>query len=129
MQDRLRHVTEAPALLLRAGLGLGTRGRNRMVKHRKIAVAAALVAAGLTATSLSAATLAWDPDGTAPVNGGSGTWNTSSAFWTADDGGSYTNWSNATPDSAIFGGTAGTVSLGSAITAAALTFDANDYII
>jgi len=74
-----------------------------------------------------AATLTWDADtGTAGIQDGSGTWNTANTNW--DNAGANVSWNNATPDSAIFGGgasgMAGTVSLGGAITAASITFNA-----
>jgi autotransporter-associated beta strand protein len=62
---------------------------------------------------------------------GIGTWNTTTANWGASTGGPYTGsiWSNATPDAAFFEGTAGTVSLGEAITAAGLTFTTTGYTV
>ncbi len=73
---------------------------------------------------LTAATLTWDAtSGTAGNQDGSGIWNTTTARW--DD--SSATWDNSTPDSAIFGaasGTAGTVTLGEAITVGGLTFNA-----
>ena len=75
-----------------------------------------------------ATTLTWDADGVSGgTTGGTGTWNTASALW--DNAGVMTTWNNATPDSAIFGGTAGTVTLGSAITAGTLTFNTAGYTI
>ena len=62
---------------------------------------------------------------------GSGTWDASSPNWGAVDGGPYDAaiWSNSPPDSAIFQGSAGTVTLGEAINASGLTFDVSGYII
>jgi hypothetical protein len=72
-----------------------------------------------------AASLQWDANGAVPGTGGSGTWNTSTALWF--NGSSFQNWNNATLDDAAFGGTAGTVTLGVAITAHNLTFDTSGY--
>ena len=80
----------------------------------------------MAAVPASAASLVWDADGVsgAPV-GGSGVWNTSSALW--DDGGTMTAWNNATPDSALFGGTAGTVTLAAPIIADTIAFNTAGY--
>jgi hypothetical protein len=51
--------------------------------------------------SAHAAELQWCPAG-APGCGGTGNWNTSSAFWY--DGSSFQTWNNASLDNAIFGG-------------------------
>src|SRR5262245_40043789 len=88
------------------------RGSLRVPVFRA-AVATLLAGAHIAA----AATLTWDADGTSPVNGGTGLWNTTASNWTADGGASYTLWNNATPDSATFANTAGIISLGQAITA------------
>lgn len=72
----------------------------------------------------------WDVNGTSLGSGGTGTWNTTSAFWSPNnDGvsGPYSAWNNAALDDAFFGGTAGTVTLGGAITAHNLTFQTNGY--
>jgi autotransporter-associated beta strand protein len=60
-----------------------------------------------------------------------GTWDTTTANWGLATGGPYTGsiWSNATPDAAFFEGTAGTVTLGEAITAAGLTFTTTGYTV
>ena len=63
--------------------------------------------------SAKAATLTWDASSTAGIQEGSGTWDTSSNFWTTNGGASTTNW--IAFSNAVFGGgssgTAGTVSL------------------
>ena len=75
-----------------------------------------------------AATLTWNADGVAgDPTGGTGTWDTASSLW--DNAGTMTTWSSATPDSALFGGTAGTVTLGGAITAGTLTFNTASYVL
>ncbi|MFN4943463.1 MAG: hypothetical protein ACK5G9_06685 [Akkermansiaceae bacterium] len=54
---------------------------------------------------------------------GTGTWDTSAANWGSVTGGPYNtaNWNNATPDSATFQGSAGTVALGADINIENLT--------
>src|SRR5205823_2932878 len=62
----------------------------------------------------AATTLYWDGDGTGVVGGGAGTWNVANARWsTTPTGSTYQSWVNANQDSAVFGGTAGTVSAAS----------------
>lgn len=82
-----------------------------------------------TTLVLRASDLHWDGDDTtADADGGSGTWNTSSTNW--DDvatAGTDSIWSNSNPDNAFFGGAAGTITLGEAITAGSLTFQTNGY--
>src|SRR4051812_12760052 len=95
-------------------------------KNRKAALALA-VASAVMAQKLQAASLNWDANGVTPVNGGSGTWDTSNPRW--ENGGVYSNWNNGTPDDANFGATAGTVTLGTAITAGSMSFTANPYVI
>lgn len=72
----------------------------------------------------------WDVNGGAALAGGTGTWNTTSAFWnSASDGiaGPFVTWNNAAIDNAVFAGTAGIVTLGSPITANTLTFGTTGY--
>ena len=77
-----------------------------------------------------AASLTWDitpgtvGTGNGSVTGGTGAWITTSTVgnWTADGGANNIAWVNANNDSAIFGGTAGTVTVTS-ITANSLTFN------
>lgn len=76
-----------------------------------------------------AATLYWDTDsGTAGV-GGTGTWNTGNLFWndTTTGAGIVSGWNNANHDTADFRGTAGTVTVGSGISAGAINFNAAGY--
>ena len=80
----------------------------------------------LLSVSATAASLNWDADGVSGApTGGTGTWNTTSTFW--DDAGTMVTWNNGTPDSASFGGTAGTVTLGESITAGTVSFDTAGY--
>lgn len=75
-----------------------------------------------------ASSLTWDNSGanpTAPTDGTSSLWDTTATVWS--DGSTDAAWVNANNDIAVFGsnnGTAGTVNLGSAITANGITFNA-----
>ncbi len=75
----------------------------------------------------TAGSLEWSVDGITPGGGGTGTWNTSTARWF--NGSTFQNWSNAALDDAVFGGTAGTVTLGTAITAHSLIFNVTGYTV
>ena len=59
------------------------------------------------------------------------TWDTTTANWGTGSGGPYdaATWNNPTPDSAIFEGTAGTVTLGESIDIANLTIGIANYVI
>ncbi|MBN8419890.1 MAG: autotransporter-associated beta strand repeat-containing protein [Verrucomicrobia bacterium] len=86
------------------------------------------IAFALPGLAVAASSLTWDADGTAGGNaGGTGTWNTTSTFWNLSN--VMKAWSNASSDIAIFGGTAGTVTLTEAITAGGLTFNTDGYTI
>ncbi len=87
--------------------------------------AIALVLAG--SPEAHAAAVQWDVNGAAVGAGGTGAWNTSSAFWF--DGGSYAAWSNAALNDAVFAGTAGTVTLSTGVTVHNLQFDTTGYIV
>ena len=78
-----------------------------------------------------AADLYWDGDDTtADADGGSGTWDTSSTNWDdAETGGFDATWDNSNPDTAFFGGAAGTVTLNTVITANGLVFNTAGYLI
>jgi autotransporter-associated beta strand protein len=94
-----------------------------------------LVAAGSSLLALSsshAATLYWDgTSATANADGGTGNWdNNNLTNWdTLALVGANSVWLNSTPDLAVFGGTAGTVSLTSAITTGGITFNTTGYTI
>lgn len=89
----------------------------------------------LAASKLPAANVTWDITpgavgvGDTAVTGGTGTWNTTNGNWTIDAGANNLAWVNANNDTAVFGGTAGTVSLGAAITAGGLTFNTTGYTV
>jgi fibronectin-binding autotransporter adhesin len=101
-------------------------------------LATSIAAAFLAVLPTRAAVLTWDITpgtvgaGDGAITGGSGTWTTTSVFgsWTSDGGVNNVAWvNNATPDQAVFGDAAGTVTLGSAITANALTFNTTGYAV
>src|SRR6185295_11164005 len=75
-----------------------------------------------------AATVIWDADGVAGgAAGGSGTWDTVGLLW--NNAGVMATWNNATNHTAVFGDTAGTVTLGAPITAGGLNFGITGYTI
>jgi len=86
-------------------------------------------------SSASAADRFWDGgttdiagNGNGVSAGGSGTWDTTIRNW--DAGASpYVAWNNANGDTARFGGTAGTVTVGSPVSAVGLTFSSGGYTI
>ncbi len=89
-----------------------------------------LLAASITtvlalSSSANAATFYWD-DAIGSINtasdGGTGAWTVGVGGW--ESGGAAVNWANG--NDAVFGGTAGTLTLGGAITATSLTFGAVD---
>ncbi|WP_206860571.1 autotransporter-associated beta strand repeat-containing protein [Lysobacter changpingensis] len=101
----------------------GSRGRWRL----RVSIALALLNVHLPTW---AADRWWDPNNTGIGLGGTGTWNTIGSFWSPNnDGvsGPYSAWNNAALDDAFFGGTAGTVTLGTPITVHNLTFLSNGY--
>ena len=94
---------------------------------RRLLLGTAALALGLAwGGGANAADLQWSPNGVTPGGGGTGTWNaTIPPPWF--NGATFQTWNNAALDNAIFGGTAGTVSLGGAITAHNLTFNTTGY--
>jgi|GEM_PF-2013328 len=91
------------------------------------AMATALVVAA-PLFQASAASLSWTSTGDSNL-GGSGTWDTSSALWW--NGSSAQTWATNTTsgDTAVFAGTAGTVTLGTNINALGLQFTTTGYTI
>ena len=79
------------------------------------------------ASPVAAVTYTWDPNGAAAGTGGSGAWDTTSLFW--DNG--LSMWPTTVADNdALFGGTAGTVTIiGGGVTANDLTFGVAGYTI
>ncbi|MEY3394711.1 MAG: toxins and related Ca2+-binding domain, partial [Verrucomicrobiota bacterium] len=96
-----------------------------------------LLAACTSLLALSSAsaqtTYFWDQNGDTAGTGGTGTWNISSNFWrSVSDTGTLGTWVNAGAapyNDAVFGGTAGTVTLGQAISLRNLTINTASYII
>ena len=78
-------------------------------------------------------TLYWDGNvtQTANANGGAGTWDngTTSNWDNTPLAGVDSTWTNANFDTAVFGSTAGTVTLGDNISVGGLTFDTSAYVI
>lgn len=70
--------------------------------------------------------LTWDANGATAGTGGSGTWNTTSPLWF--NGTTYQAWNNATLDNAIFGGSAGNITLAVPITVHDMTFNVGGYL-
>ncbi len=73
--------------------------------------------------TVQASTVSWSPTGL--NSGGTGTWDLASSEWY--NGTVTLPWNNLAGDSAQFGGTAGTVTLGSAVTVQDLLFAVNGY--
>ena len=86
-----------------------------------LATAVALMLGERVSVVHAQTTLTWGATG----GGGTGTWDTSASNWF--NGSTAVPWTQG--DSAIFGGTAGTVTLGTAITAQDLTFGTNGYTV
>jgi fibronectin-binding autotransporter adhesin len=104
--------------------------RDRWSRISSLIIALAVAAGLLVPATGRAATLTWWATGSTGSVGGAGTWDTSGLNWTAD-GVTWSAWSNPTapPDTAVFGGTAGTVTLSTGITVGGLTFDTTGYTI
>jgi fibronectin-binding autotransporter adhesin len=98
-----------------------------MIKKNMLRLVFALTL-GLLQAEAFAADLYWSGNGS--TQGGAGTWNTTSNRWGTVAGGPYsTAWNNGNNDTAIFGNTAGTVTLGEGITVGGLTFSAATYTV
>src|SRR2546429_2634626 len=119
------------------GMRSGTRAEvgsaKKISRRQKLSVLAAAVAGVLAFRTAQAVDYTWDAVGTPGVApaGGAGIWNTAGFNWTSDAGATYIAWPNTDPntDNAIFGGTAGTVSLGAAINSGSVTFTTTGYLI
>ena len=83
-----------------------------------------IVSALIGAHTAGAADVTWDTAaGDSGATGGDGTWNLTLSKWTTDAGVSNRNWVNANHDTAVFGLSLGTVTLGTGISVGGLTFD------
>ena len=75
----------------------------------------------------------WDANGTAVGSGGTGTWNLANLNWSPNgDGvsGPFVEpWVNGDLDNAIFGSTAGTVTVGAPVTVGNITFSSAGYVL
>jgi len=93
-------------------------------------VAAAIFSVGVSTTpKAQAANLYWDATG-AVVTGGTGNWDTTSAFWSTTAAGSDAAARSFTADdTAFFTGTAGTATLTEPITIGGLVFSGSDFTI
>ncbi|MEZ5889625.1 MAG: autotransporter-associated beta strand repeat-containing protein [Xanthobacteraceae bacterium] len=79
-------------------------------------------------TAANAADLQWSADGVTPGGGGTANWNTAApARWY--NGIAFQTWNNAALDNAIFGGTAGTVTINAPVTAHNLVFSTSGYTV
>ena len=109
---------------LRTGLFCRTPRRG----FAQLALAAAVMTTGIAA---NAATLSWDPSaGVATPSGGTGNWDLSTLDWSnsaADI--AWTDVSATGTDTAVFGGTAGNVTLGANLSALGLQFTTTGYTI
>ena len=117
----------------------GTNGRSGLDARGKVSAMQLLCGTSLSALMLLAIPTAaqaqdanrnWDANGTTVGSGGTGTWNTTNSTWSPNtDGvsGPYGPWDNVQIDNAIFGGTAGTVTLGTPITVHNITFNTANY--
>jgi fibronectin-binding autotransporter adhesin len=116
---------------------------NRMSRSKDLSARArsrrllcgASLAAVLACTPLSAQAedRYWDANGTAVGSGGTGTWNLGNLNWSPNgDGvsGPFVEpWVNGDLDNAIFGGTAGTVTVGVPVTVGNITFSSAGYVL
>ena len=118
---------------MRNGTSASVGSVKKISRKQKFSVLAAAIAGVFAFRGAQATDYSWDATGTPGVApaGGTGIWNTSGLNWTADSGTSYVAWPNnvITPDNAILGGTAGTVSLGTSIVAGGITFNSSGYVI
>ena len=107
--------------------------KSNIVKSCRVALALAIAAS--FAGSASAASLTWDITpgaigaGDGIITGGTSAWDLSNGNWTIDGGANNIGWVNANNDTAVFGDTAGTVTLGVPITAGGLTFNTTGYTV
>ena len=111
---------------------------HRLVRNgtRATCLFACSIAALLAAHSASAALITWDISpgsvgaGNSAITGGAGTWDEALGNWTLDAGANNIAWVNANNDTAVFGGTAGAITLGTGISVGGLTFkDSAGYVL
>ena len=86
--------------------------------------------ATILSTPLHAADVTWDTaTGDSAVTGGAGTWDTTNSNWTTDVGLTNTSWNNGNNDTALFGATAGIVTLGTNISVSGMEFATGGYTV
>ncbi len=101
---------------------------SRMIR-RFIPASAAVIALAAAPSMYAQTTYTFDPAQTPGTpSGGTGTWDTTSAFW--ENGGTDFAWANGGADTATFAGTAGTVTVGgTTINVNAINFDTDGYTV
>ncbi|HWW57263.1 MAG TPA: autotransporter-associated beta strand repeat-containing protein [Sphingopyxis sp.] len=118
-------VSSKPARSIRSGQSLS----RRLLCGASLA---AVLACGLPGVA-HAEDRHWDANVTAVGSGGTGTWNLANLNWSPNgDGvsGPYVRpWENGTVDNAIFGGTAGTVTVAVPVTVGNITFNSAGYVL
>lgn len=133
--------SRAPSFLLRGGRLTKWKGQAASYAphvaqlltgvSRATLLPAALLAGMAAGPAAAQVTRYWDANANAAGSGGTGTWNASNLNWSPNgDGasGPYNlPWNNAGGDSAVFGGVAGTVTLGVPITVHNIIFDTGGY--
>ncbi|MGL3820139.1 autotransporter-associated beta strand repeat-containing protein [Sphingopyxis sp. R3-92] len=109
--------------------------RNAKARSRRLlcgASLAAVLACGIS-TGAHAEDRHWDANVTAVGSGGTGTWNLANLNWSPNgDGvsGPFVEpWKNGDIDNAIFGGTAGTVTVAVPVTVGNVTFNSAGYVL
>src|SRR5687768_9524571 len=102
----------APSSSISAGvpllMGIMKKSNFTSLDFRLIFIWLALSAVSSSASAQQ--TLTWDTNGGVAGTGGMGIWNTGSITWAS--GATFQAWNNSAFDNAIFGGTAGAISLG-----------------
>ncbi|UNK61500.1 autotransporter outer membrane beta-barrel domain-containing protein [Buttiauxella ferragutiae] len=101
-----------------------TKGRSKSSRSKTGPGVVVLAMFALSGT-VHASTVTWSPTGQG--SGGSGTWNVIDSEWF--NGTVMLPWNNLAGDSALFGGTAGTITVTNPITVQDLLFNVNGYII
>ncbi|MCP2002244.1 UNVERIFIED_ORG: outer membrane autotransporter protein [Buttiauxella agrestis ATCC 33320] len=101
-----------------------TKGRSKSSRSKTGPGVVVLAMFALSGT-VHASTVTWSPTGQG--SGGSGTWDVIDSEWF--NGTVMLPWNNLAGDSALFGGTAGTITVTNPITVQDLLFNVNGYII
>ncbi|MEQ1861776.1 MAG: autotransporter-associated beta strand repeat-containing protein [Chthoniobacteraceae bacterium] len=106
-----------------------SRALNRLKRFKRPAFILSTAIAMVLPHMGKADTFFWDPAGNQSNSGGAGIWNTTSLFWNDDFLAPNVPWANsvATPNSAFFSGTGGTITLGSPIVVNLMQFTVPGY--